>query len=101
MDPEQAGCVLAVLLGLAHMLGVSQSAAGLGAGFAEVLIMGERRMQKDSDGKNCWGHFGLQISSLGCEPWCARGAGWEVLGWVLGPGCAAMLLSRWVGKGVR
>lgn len=46
MDPEQAGCVLAVHLGLAHMLWGSQSAAGHGAGFPEVLVMGEAHAKR-------------------------------------------------------
>lgn len=46
MDPEQAGCVLAAHLGLAHMLWGSQSAAGRGAGFPKVLVMGEAHAKR-------------------------------------------------------
>lgn len=46
MDPEQAGCALAVRLGLAHMLWGSQSAAVRGAGFPKVLVMGEAHAKR-------------------------------------------------------
>lgn len=68
MDPEQAGCVLAAHLGLAHMLWGSQSAAGRGAGFPEVLVMGEAACKKAVMGKTAGDTLVCKYPALAVSP---------------------------------